>query len=446
MQVNKKAVYFLAAFLVMVFIGGFPDFCGIVFFTALALAVLACLNKFGDKSDARFLTVLIAVIFIARVVLAIGISYLKGGILSQDEGLYSKKALDLVYESKGYRNSHLLFYEYYNDLDLRDDTYGFNAYPALLSKYYKYFGYRTLDARLLTVVISILCIVLVFFTIKEMFGPKPARVGAILFAVFPSLNMWSVMVALDYFVIFCTLLFFWLLVRFVKTSNVLYVLPMPVMFYLTERIRPHVFIALALMLVVAAVIKIFKRMTNFGRLTVIVLAVLFVLPLLPSAGKVAGEKIKKKMEFIMELQITFARIDDSGYLIFPEKCYVKKTCTVKEFIPAYAKGMAFMLFSPFPWDIRSKLQMMAYPQIMFFYLMVPLIIYGFYSGFRENKLLTAVFFIYVFFLCSVLSVASGNIGAVFRHRDMVTPVFIIFFAKGLTEAFKYFEKSNKAVI
>ncbi len=48
---------------------------------------------------------------------------------------------------------------------------------------------------------------------------------------------------------------------------------------------------------------------------------------------------------------------------------------------------------------------------------------------------TFVIFAYIIVLGSIIAMNSGNIGTVFRHRDMLTPLFLIFGSVGLIKTF-----------
>ena len=145
----------------------------------------------------------------------------------------------------------------------------------------------------------------------------------------------------------------------------------------------------------------------------------------------AEEKLQEKVGMLAQRQRNYARIDEGGYITYPAYCYQGLRCTIPDLFKAYMKGMAYALFSPFPWQIDSKIQLMAYPQIILFYFSLPFIIYGFYRGLKVSRTATLVISLYVVILFSVFALVEGNVGAVFRHRDMATPFLLIYFGGGM---------------
>ena len=110
---------------------------------------------------------------------------------------------------------------------------------------------------------------------------------------------------------------------------------------------------------------------------------------------------------------------------------------------SFCKGLIYAVFSPFIWSINSYSQLMVYPQVIFWWGIIPFIIYGIIWSIRFKRNETALMIFFIGSVYSVLSITEGNIGSVFRHRDWVTPLCFIFGAVGINKFIFCYRYSNK---
>jgi len=133
-------------------------------------------------------------------------------------------------------------------------------------------------------------------------------------------------------------------------------------------------------------------------------------------------------------QTSVAVSDNAGYTTFkPDfvRDLERGILKVPDIFEAYFKGAAYFLLSPFPWAIRSLSQLAAYPQTILWYLGLILFCYGFIKGGGIAAKETLIVAVFIFLFVSVNSLAEGNIGAAFRHRDCISPFVFIYVSYGL---------------
>jgi hypothetical protein len=109
--------------------------------------------------------------------------------------------------------------------------------------------------------------------------------------------------------------------------------------------------------------------------------------------------------------------------------------TFTDFSFYLAKGAVYFLFTPFPWDMRSLFQLIAYPQIMLWYFLAAAALFGFLGINKKNAVDAIIISFFIFFITMMFSLVSGNIGTAFRHRDIVLPLFFVFSSAGLVRLF-----------
>jgi hypothetical protein len=440
-RVNKQKLYLAIIFgCAAVFL--FPKLNALYLFLALAGLVIFLIRRHAPKEDTKFLTMMIIAVVVTRLFLSLLVMEARGKTLTQDEGLYSKKAIIKVYEWKGIRNYEEKFYEFFdNDCDVLNPKYGYNTYTYILSWVYYLFGYQIQAARFINVFFNIIVFLLVFYTAKELSGSRTAMLSSGIFAFFPSVALWSVSVGVDMTALLCITAYMFSFIKLLKTFKIKWPLIMGASYFALKFFRGYAAASLAAAAVLGIAYVVVKKMTIRNRaitgLLIILTVVIFVNTPLVS---IMDKKLQKEVKVVVSRQGGFASVDDGGYLTFPNHCYEGCRCSFKDIIKAYANGMRYVLFSPFPWRINSKLQLMAYPQVILWYCMLPFILYGFYRGYRRDRLNTFVIFIYCFSLFSILALAEGNIGGLFRHRDMVLPFAFIFFAVGICDLYdRYFK-------
>ncbi len=123
--------------------------------------------------------------------------------------------------------------------------------------------------------------------------------------------------------------------------------------------------------------------------------------------------------------------------------YHSKNISYIDFTEGFFKGWFYFLLTPFPWKIYTKLLIMSYPQVILWYLFVPFVVIGMITAFRYKWRETFIIFAYIIILGSIVVTHSGNIGTVFRHRDMLTPFFLIFGSLGLIKIFGQLENFKR---
>lgn len=393
-----------------------------------ALPVIFILKNKNER-DKGFLVTIIVLIFISRLFLSLVVMNARGPDLSQDEGLFSKKALLEVYENRKGEKLGKHFEHYFGDRDMVIRYYGYNLYTYTLATFYRIFGYQIQAARFINTFFNVLVFLLFFYLARELFGRNTARIASSIFSFLPSMALWSVMIGVDMVMLLALIAYMFSLVKLFDKKKIRWVIVMAMALYIMGAIRPHIRDALVIITVSGVFIKIWEKLTVKGKVVAGgALGIIFIAfmnsPLLP----LASAKFRTFLDLLVEWQRAFAVTDDAGYLIYPAHCYQGVSCSLLDFAGAYAKGMYYAFFSPFPWQVESKLQLMAYPQQVMWYFMAPFIIYGLYLGIQKNRIFTIMIMLYTFLIFSILAVVQGNIGALFRHKDMVAPFLLIYFA------------------
>ena len=97
-----------------------------------------------------------------------------------------------------------------------------------------------------------------------------------------------------------------------------------------------------------------------------------------------------------------------------------------------AKAAWHYLLEPFPWHLDNLLALLVYPQMLAWYFLLPFAGLGALAAIRWRP--HAMLGLLLMLACWITlgGLANGNIGTVFRMRDMVTPFIVLLACAGLT--------------
>jgi hypothetical protein len=107
------------------------------------------------------------------------------------------------------------------------------------------------------------------------------------------------------------------------------------------------------------------------------------------------------------------------------------------------------MLAPFPWEAVSLRQAITLPEVLVWWGMIPLMVYGLWWTVK-NKLRTALpVMIFTLMLTLAYSIFQGNVGTAYRQRTQIQVFLFIFIAVGLQlrrerdEDKKFIRKSHR---
>jgi 4-amino-4-deoxy-L-arabinose transferase-like glycosyltransferase len=95
------------------------------------------------------------------------------------------------------------------------------------------------------------------------------------------------------------------------------------------------------------------------------------------------------------------------------------------------RGLALFLLAPFPWMLGSVRQILAVPETLYFYWLIPWMIRGIRGLLREHLRTSLLAVLITAGLTLGYALGEGNAGTAYRHRAQLLTFFLIFAASGL---------------
>jgi hypothetical protein len=99
-------------------------------------------------------------------------------------------------------------------------------------------------------------------------------------------------------------------------------------------------------------------------------------------------------------------------------------------VSAIPIGFTYLLLAPFPWQFGSPRQMMTLPEMVVWWLAIPLLVLGAWFTIKHRIREIAPILIFTSLLTLTYSIVQGNVGTAYRQRAQLLVFYFIFVAVG----------------
>ena len=403
---------------------------------AASLVVVFCIvcyliYKNTPPEDRQFVLTIMIIGFLVRLSISLtlhAISYTKTiyqGATSGDDLLYMIKSWALVYKWEGRPDN-------WAQIHIGSSPqFGLNPYTYLLAIFYKLFGFHPVSSKIINCILGTMVGWVSYLIGREIFDSKTAKISILLVTFYPSLVRWSSANLKDSLTM---LLFFVpLYILIVAISRraaiwrvIILALSLVGLYFSTQRLH--------LVLIMGSIgVLLFSRGLDLlnskraKRLMILIAASVLSITL-SYLFYVKPQMVIESIYKCEENQALIAKSDFAGYYLYTRDFMAdlnRGVFSIFKFLNIAFINVVYFIFTPFPWQLVSRERIIAFPQVVLWYTLLMLSIFGFaelvLNRFRIAFLLAAVLIVGI----TINSLAEGNIGAAFRHRDMYTPIFIV---------------------
>jgi hypothetical protein len=384
--------------------------------------------KNAAPEDRRFILTVLIVGFLLRLGIAMALhaaSYLKGyeGSTSGDDLLYTVRSWAIVFQWEGKP------YSWVQDLTGISE-HGVNPFTFLMALFYKIFGFHPMAVKMINCIIGTLIGWMSYLTAREMFGRKAGRITMLIVMFYPSLLRWSIANLKDSITILSFMTIVYLCVVFLYKKMAVWqycvlALSLLILYFFPNRF--HFVLALSSIATAAglkfsgALTKRSKVVIALGMAIILLLGSFYLISVNP-------KHLVKLLQTCEDKQYTVAKSDYAGYYFYPKDFMTSLyngRVPLPELLNIIFLNTAYFMLTPFPWQMTSRERAVAYPQMLIWYAVLFFAIFG-YIKLMAN-IPKAAFYLGILLAVGVIvhSMAEGNIGAAFRHRDIFTPIFIV---------------------
>ncbi len=315
-------------------------------------------------------------------------------------------------------------------------TYGATSFLYVPTVFFYLFGPEGLIAvRLINPFFGACLPLMVYGFTRDLFGRPAGRIASITVALFPSLILWSLDLLKDTTFIVMTLATVWGLVRFQRRERFGAWLTAAVMAALAFTVRNNLGILLLILVGLGWIPAMWRRCVGRSParalLALLLLAAVFLSP--PVRG-VMGVRLYWLFSIQRGAAETAGR---STYPLWSRRLYrhmtpetFLKDVKPLEVLRAFGLGQRHFWLEPTPWGPRSRGERLAIPQMMLWYVILLASLAGIWR-LRRNPSELFVLLVFLGATSASIGMTGGNVGTIFRHRDVLTPVLIAAAGGGL---------------
>ena len=309
------------------------------------------------------------------------------------------------------------------------DLAGEAGFRLLSGALYFVFGRYQVVVSYFNCVLGTVIVFLVYRLTGSFFHHLVARRAALLVAFMPSMVLWSAMALKDVLVtsaIVVSLSSCVSLKQRVTVQAFLGTLLPLVIIYMT---RFYMMYFVVFSVVLALVIdRGINMLTGVYKQLFVVLAAVGLFALLGLTDRTEVDTRYFSLEYASAYRRGMATTAQSG---FAHDVDVSTPAAALAFLPV---GMANMLFAPFPWQMVSLRPLIAAPETIFWWCLVPATIRGMFFAIRRRFSQTSPILIFAATLTPAYSLIHGNIGSAFRQRAQILVFLFVFCAVGMYQA------------
>lgn len=386
----------------------------------IPVAICVCILLRSRTPDQRFLIRLFAAALGLRYILAYVIySRHLQQFLGADAETYDAFGNSLLQSWRGLIDPNIFWLAKYTT----PKTSGFGMYYFVAGIYYV-IGQSPFAIQLINCALGAgVCIAAYKITMLVYPNERVARIAAIMTAFSPSLVLWTSQGLKDGPIMLCLCLcaLFALKVR-MKVEIKSFVLLMASLLCLYT-LRNY---AAYIMLTAIAGALLFTMSKKFSPVRMLQGAVLVIIIGVAFSYFGAGEVARSiDPKVIQNARVWGAKVSNSG---FGGDVDITDPQAALGYLPL---GVLYVLLAPFPWMINNFRQLITLPELMAWWLLMPIMVKGFWFAIRKRLRQSFAICTFVVGLTLAFALYQSNAGTAYRHRSQLYPFFFVFISIGL---------------
>jgi hypothetical protein len=296
----------------------------------------------------------------------------------------------------------------------------------LVALIYLLFGKNILAAQSFCAVVGAATAPMVYFCAGKLFSNRNvAKRSALFVAFFPSFIIWSSQLLKDGLIIFLLVLVITMVLQLQEKINYAAIFVIVLSLFGIITLRFYIFYMVAVAVAGSFIVGLSDKRTSVIRRAAVLMAIGIALTYL---GVIRNATIDFEqyadLDRLQSSRIDLARSAESGYGADVD---VSTTEGALSTIPI---GFAYLMFAPFPWQATSIRQAITLPEVLAWWALIPLMIYGIVYALRHRLRSTFPVLFFSIVLTLAYSIFQGNVGTAYRQRTQIQVFLFIFISVG----------------
>ena len=295
-------------------------------------------------------------------------------------------------------------------------------------------GYNPLTIFFINCLCGALSVILVYAITKRLFGRKAALLSGWFVALCPSLILWSSQNLKEPAVILSNLVIIWSLISIWNNFRFRYLFMMIIPVAILASIRSFLIPIFLFSFSLAILLGVGKgngKCQLLFRVAVFAFLIYF-----------SGDFFRSIFKTVTSVNIDGLSIERICRLLSDYRGYRAEDSlaffsgvdlgTPQKMLSFAPIGFIYALLAPFPWQVGSISQIMAVPEMIAWYILIPMFIRGVRIVAKREERFTSIFLCtFCITYLSLLALIDGNIGTMFRHRAIAWILFFVFIGGGI---------------
>jgi hypothetical protein len=296
----------------------------------------------------------------------------------------------------------------------------------LVAGIYYVFGKNFLAAQTFAAVFGAAIAPLVYICTLNIFrNQRASRLAAIGVAVFPAFVIWSGQLLKDGLIVFLLVLTMTAVLKLQEKFSYPAVLIIVFSLFGIISLRFYIFYVVAVAIAGSFILGVSNTIGSIARRAIVLVIVAVGLTYL-GVVQTASVDIERfgDLERLQMSRLDQATNADSGYADDID------VSTTRGAISAIPIGFVYLMLAPFPWEVRNVRQAITLPEVLAWWAMVPLLIWGLWYTVKHR--LRPAFSILLFsaMLTLAYSIFQANVGTAYRQRTQIQVFLFMFIAVG----------------
>jgi hypothetical protein len=293
-----------------------------------------------------------------------------------------------------------------------------NAYVYWNAILFYIFGNQvTLLPKCINAIVGSLTPIYFYRIAWRMSDPATARYSLYISVVAPSMILWSVLNLRDSFAILAITASIYYTICLKDNVQLSNIIKLGISMVAVTALRTYMFVILGLALSLSFVG--FRKGRELRDLLVGFLVAVVLLYLFRGLGVGENDALKNaSFEQLHQMRNGLA----SGSSAYAVGADVSSPLKALIFLPI---GIVFFLFTPFPWEISSFRQLLAFPEVLLFYWLFPSMLKGLRRALKGDFIRWLPVLLPLFLVTVTYSIVEGNVGTAFRHKAQILGLYFI---------------------
>jgi len=300
---------------------------------------------------------------------------------------------------------------------------------------YSFTDYSPLSLFFISSIAGSIAALFIYFIARKLFTKDVARISSIFAFFWPSFILWSTQNIKEPMVSMLMCILIWSIIYMYRYLSPGFLILSIISIWALFKIgAPYLVIALCMIFLVIFFLVLNHLFKN-KFITILVLGTLFMVSFMLLKDRIFELILAQTRYNLAEYNSIFEflsyhrSVRAYGNLQFFKNLDISSFSRATSFAPL---GIIYAIFAPFPWQLGSIMQIMAIPETIAFYILVPFtlkgIIFCYKKRFNQSILLLSI----IFSLLIFLGLVEGNSGTLFRHRSIAFCLLFIFTAIGIS--------------